>query len=85
MNMAARANTAAKAGRNLVVAQVDVCAARRTIGRYGRFADFVLALAFKALNRQASPLTPGAAKFFQKRGSQARTAAGRNFLFCPKC
>jgi len=65
--MAPRANTAAKAGRNLVVAQVDVCAARRTIGRYGRFADLVLAFALKAFNREAARLAPGAAKLFQKR------------------
>jgi len=62
MNITARADTAAKTGCNFVVAQVDVRAARWTISRYGRFADVVLALALKALNRQAARLTPSAGK-----------------------
>jgi len=62
MNITARANTAAKTGCNLVVAQVDVRAARRTICRYGRFADFVLSLALKTFDGQAARLAPGTAK-----------------------
>ena len=48
MHIAASANGAAKAGRDFVIAQIDVRAATRAIGRCRGVADFVFAFTFEA-------------------------------------
>ena len=67
LNVAARADSAAEAGRNLVVAQIDVCAAAGTIGRRGLVADVVFAFALETLDRAISLAAPHRFEFTVKR------------------
>jgi hypothetical protein len=60
VKIAARANASAEAGRDFVIAQIDVRAATWTICRCGGLTDFVFALAFKAGDDAATLPVPDA-------------------------
>jgi hypothetical protein len=58
MKIAARANTAAEVGGNLVITQIDVSAATGTISGGGRLTYFVFPFALKARNQTAALPAP---------------------------
>src|SRR5207248_8614558 len=58
MHVTTSADGATKAGGNLVIAQIDMRAATRTVGRCRLIADFVLSFAFETRNDAITLATP---------------------------
>jgi len=80
MQVAARANASAEASGDFVIAQIDVCAAPRAIGRGSCVTDFVFSLAFKARDGAAPLPMPKAFRFPKTSGLWL----GCRLLFRPK-
>src|SRR5207244_13464812 len=82
MEFAAGAKRAAKAGRDFVIAQIDVRAATGTVRRHARVADLVFAFALETRHHARARFVPDRAEF--RKSPRLRCGGGRRLFLDAK-